>query len=224
LEYRLFCLQAENAALRRRIALVTAWLNQGVIPAPQDLADMEAQVATEFVQWRARIQEQGSALAQAKRYLARVQQLEQEEYQRLKALYRKLCRLLHPLVNGGESELYQRYWHEVQRTYQNVDVELLAALLTVIEGQAIPEEAPVEDVLQRLNDQRTRLAGQLDRQIERLATLRANPPYVYERLLQDQDWLEDKRRQLDEDIVAEETQQEALTAYLESLKAGMRPH
>jgi hypothetical protein len=125
--------------------------------------------------------------------------------------------LLHPDLTGGETALFKRYWHEVQRAYRRADVELLESLLTAIKAGQEDMVQPILDSLTALQEECERLRALIARQTERLCELRTVPPYCYAMQLKDERWMTAKIAALEAEIAHEDQIQQHMLLTLESM-------
>lgn len=154
------------------------------------------------------------ALSEARK--AERRPLSEIEVFRIKKLYRKLARMLHPDLHPafcGDFEAYE-LWHKIKSAYERNDYEALkeaevlaAALLEKREG--IKQEIEVEDAENKIAALR-----------EEIAQIVREDPYLYKFFLQDDEACENKRSELKKDIAdygnyLEELKREAETYRVE---------
>lgn len=213
LEHRLLCLQVDVLALRRRIELLRQVLNRGEGIDRQALIRIEAAIKAELKDWHSRIQAEAAALVQSRWLLLHGTVVADEMVQRAKAAYRKLARLLHPDVSPEHAALFTKHWPSVQSAYADWDADLLEALLSCVEGTLVGEDQPLPSVA----DEVGRLRHLLQSQTERLARLRAEPPFCFAALLNDPAWVATRKAALVAAIGAESERRTHLHAWFEKL-------
>ncbi len=215
LEYSLLCLQVEVLALKKRIDLVQRLHNRG---DPIDLAALtriEAAVEEDLQIWRGRIQAQENQIVNSRLLLGNLVAISENEARRVKSLYRKLARLLHPDVSPENVVLFERHWNTIQSAYENWDGDLLEALLHCVEGEC------QQSCIAAVPDEVARLHLLLKTQTERLAQLQAEPPFCFARLLDDPAWLASQRASLEASIGAQSQRLAQLQAVFAHLCDGM---
>ncbi len=215
LEYRLMELQVEALALRRRIEMAQARLNRGERLTASDLADIENEVAAELLAWRNTLQQKELDIAVAGQVLDSLMVIPAAEVQRVKSAYRKLARLLHPDASPENAALFDMHWANVQQAYLTMDADLLEAILHVVEHAA--GKIAVTDTAETVE----RLQVLVAEQAQRLAQLRANPPFCYAALLDNADWVAGKRAELERAIIQEAERLAALVSRYAEIKSGM---
>ena len=216
LELTLLQAQARNASLRRRLELIRAYLNRGEIISLARWDAIEAQIRREQFEWEERLRADERRLREATLRLS-APRLGERQVLRLKQLYRRLVRQLHPDMTGRETLQYRKYWNEVQIAYRNGDLHYLELLAEAINiGEGMDESVPIT-MIEQLEQEIGRLERLVQSQIERIANLRNRPPLCYERQLSDAGWVEQKRRDLAAAIRRENETQKLLEDELRML-------
>lgn len=217
LEYQLLRTQIDVRTLRRRIEILTAHVNRGADITDDILAKIEVDIDTEMEKWRVKIHQQEEELRASEAILGNLMELDRETQGRIKSYYRKLCRMLHPDITGKETDLYRRYWQEVQSAYSACNADLLESLLSVIETKS--NDAPPNEGLTfgELTREVSRLERLIEKQEDDLTTMQSEPPYCYDALLQDDEWVQKKQQFLKASIAANHEQRCRLEAALEFL-------
>jgi hypothetical protein len=216
LELRKLKIQAETSQSQRRLELLQRELNRGITITRKILIAIDQELETEMAVWQTRLLEREQAIRTGQAQ-ADVPLLNLQEIKCLKAHYRHICRLLHPDLRGGETALFKRYWHEVQRAYRRADVELLESLLTAIKAGQEDMVQPILDSLTALQEECGRLHALIAKQMERLCELRTVPPYCYVMQLKDERWMAAKIAALEAEIAHEEQIQQHMLLTLESV-------
>jgi len=214
LEYRLLGLQIECRALQERIERATRTLNHGGTLTQQHLEDIEAHIKQAMLIWQLQLNEQAQAVAAGFAYLNGLILVDAEIIHRAKRAYRRLARLLHPDVSPQHQALFEHYWPSVQEAYRAMDADLLEALLHVVETAVAQndEHEDVEATKKRLNDM-------IAKETERLAVLRNSSPFCWAEQLQDEQWLNERRAQLDLAIQQESERWAVLTSRYAAITA-----
>lgn len=129
------------------------------------------------------------------------------EADRLKEIYRKLVRQLHPDMNGEFAPREREFWHEIQAAYHARDVERLEAVAARIEiGLAsASREMPVGVLLRITRD----LRAALQNLRQQLAQLRKQPAWRFQETARDLPAFEARRRRQLEKLL-NETRRELL--------------
>ena len=217
LELALLQAQADNARMRRRLELIRARTNHGTRLDERVLQAIEAQLAIEWQEWQQRLAEKERGINSAKARLS-APRLTPAENEKLKTLYRRLVRRLHPDITRTETRAYQQYWQEIQYAYQCGDVEyldILAELLLKSGEASAADDKPVSCL--DIDGEHQRLTRLLSVQVGRLAALRASPPFCHGSRLLDPAWMLAKQVELRAAIEAEAATRERLRQALDEL-------
>ena len=134
--------------------------------------------------------------------------VEDERIQRTKRLYRKLAKKLHPDINKKTMEHPKLWelWNRIQKAYNHSDVEELENL-EVLAGRLLADldgtvfEYAFSDVEERIK--------RVENQIKEILL---SEPYIYKKLLLDEDKKKQKHKELD-------LEHEEYTDYLSGLTA-----
>jgi hypothetical protein len=146
-----------------------------------------------LVEWYGRIEAQEQSLSLAHSYLAAATFIDGDRYRRVKDVYRRLARFLHPDASPENADLFEKYWPSVQTAYRSADGDLLDAILHTIEfALAQRGERPASADA----DESGRLRLLVASQSERLACLKRQAPHCYAEQLVDDRWLASKRAEL----------------------------
>lgn len=214
LEYRLLGLQIECRAVQERTELATRRLNHGEILTQQDLDGIEAHIKQAMLIWQLQLNEQAQAVAAGFSYLNGLVLVDTEIINRAKRAYRRLARLLHPDVSPQHQALFEHYWPSIQQAYRAMDADLLEALLHVVET-AVAQDDEHEDI----EATKKRLSDMIAKETERQAVLRNSPPFCWAEQLQDEQWLNERRVQLDLAIQQESERWAVLTSRYAAITA-----
>jgi len=202
LEHQLLCKQIEIRTLLHRIEHVMVHVNRGADITDDILAGIEADIDAEMEEWRARVRQQEEELKASAAILGKLTELSRETQERIKSCYRTLCRTLHPDITGEETDLYRRYWQEVQSAYTACNADLLESLLSVVEMKSSNDSSEERTPFDELTSEVSRLEGLIEKQIDQLTAMRTETPYCYDVLLQDDEWIEKKQKSLKTSIAA----------------------
>lgn len=190
-ELELMEAQLQRRRLQREIELIRMRLAR---QQDIDTAEIGAILDAEFSQWEAAVAKQQSDMEFMRRFGSARIMLGEEETLRIKEIYRRLVRQLHPDMNlGEETELYRRYWNDVQEAYADGDLERLEALELALGG--VDTDLPGDvATLARL---RQRIA-ELEREI---VELNGSWPFSLQKQLADAAWVAGRLRILNQQLL-----------------------
>lgn len=210
-EYALLAVRVEANELKFRIDSLMRIINRGGTVEIADLERIDAEVRELQTVWQREIEEKAQRINVAANLLASIRQLDPDEEKQLKKIYRALCFILHPDMNGDPA-LRDAYWDHVQAAYGAADLKALEALWVVVRdgrGDVIDERQGLE----ALTVERDRLEALVLEHTRRIADARHNPPLCLERELRDPAWIASKQ----EELLSAQTAMQARCAELRTL-------
>lgn len=202
--------EVEASRARRRLEMAQARVNQDRKP---DLKEIDGLLELEFLAWQQKLKEAAERLASAEQRLAHL--LPEAEDRELKKLYYTLVKKLHPDVNPDLSEDQRRLWLRVQSAYEGSDVQELRAL-SLLADRSGPA-APTPSTLETLRKDRATLEAQIDVMLKRIEQIESQPPFTLRRQLADEEWLVQRREEIELRIAQSDAQRKALEIQLQTL-------
>lgn len=121
-------LQAEIAILRRQIDAITARLNRGEAVTRKWLDGLQEKVSREIAELLEEVLRRKNECREAERALEGFEEVERERNMKLKAIYRELCRALHPDMGVADRAVFAVWWDEIQLAYARGDLEQLESI------------------------------------------------------------------------------------------------
>ena len=115
--------------------------------------------------------------------------LENKDNEDMPSVYRALVKKLHPDVSG-ESELYKRFWNNIQSAYKERDIQRLRLFKqTICSETSLSNE---ELLLQELR----KLEANIEKERHKLENLMKQEPFVLEEKLNDRTWIMRRKKAL----------------------------
>ena len=155
IEYKAYEAQCAALRLKRKIELIQAKINRQekvIISAIEETLD------TEFAEYQKQLDEQINKMNDAlKRSKAEV--LTDEENKKLKKLYRKIVRALHPDINPDVSQAQVQLFDNAVSAYKSGDLGTLRIIGEMVGNNPLPEQR--KDAMTQLVEERERLQGLL---------------------------------------------------------------
>ncbi|MBQ7207643.1 MAG: hypothetical protein IJS01_07600 [Lentisphaeria bacterium] len=218
LEYRLFSLQVRAQQLKREIALYQAAENRRETISPDEVAGI---IEREFAAYRAALAEQREKLRKAEeQYFA--PKLSVDDTRALRTLYHDMVRKLHPDINRDLPEEAKRLWVRIVEAYKTGDwqeLNILADMVYDLLEDGRPAAGSPEGMA-RLFEEERRIAGKIAAIRERIDRLRKQPPYSWLTLLEDNEAVNARRRELREQRTRFEEYIAELTVLRDKLCGG----
>lgn len=196
LESELACRRA-----KRKLALAQARANAGQELGASELEAMEVQLDSEFAEWRDKLAAALERQQQTLSELAGSGYLSPVDARRIKEVYRKLVKRLHPDLHPGDDGQFAKLFQIAVRAYKAGSLDILEALELSTRG------LEKEDDLGSLGGDDLELALELE-QVElasvqeQLAKLEEHPIFEVKRRLADPSWLTKTVNALKEKIAA----------------------
>ena len=137
--------------------------------------------------------------------------------QKVKELYRRIVKKLHPDMNPDVTERQKELWHKAQKAYGESDLETLEDIydeINRVDADTIPE---TEDGREKLLLMIERLERQLKELVDAIAQIKSEFPYNKKELLADEEKVNLMRAAIEKVRIEYEKQIEELTAKLEKL-------
>lgn len=203
-------LQCAVARLKRKLSLIQASLNRG---KKVHETEMEGQLDLEFLDWKTRVAEAVAALDLAKERLNHP--VAEEEAREIRDLYRAFVKKLHPDLRPDLSEEERDLWHRVQDAYDRADLEELRALTLV---QPTLNGFP-PNAIDQLTMTRDTLAEHIARLKGEIIVIESKSPFTLQKQLADDDWIQARRKAIDQECVLLEEQRSALSMHVEKALA-----
>ncbi len=185
--------QTEATRLKMKMNMLQAAINRNEKP---DLTAIENEINARLQQYYAQIQAQSEALDHARTVLSQL--LSEEEAQKLKEIFRLLCKRLHPDLNPNQSEEENDLFIKVKAAY---DLQRLSELQNIL---LYLDDANKEKLVSVPNHEKADRIQHLENQIERLKQkideLKQSFPFNIEALIFDEVYILLKQEELNEQI------------------------
>ena len=191
IEYKAYEAQCAALRLKRKIELIQAKKNRQekvIISAIEETLD------TEFAEYQKKLDEQIDKMNDAlKRSKAEV--LSDEDNKKLKKLYRKIVKALHPDINPDVSETQVNLFDNAVQAYKNGDLNTLRIIGEMVGNSPLPEQH--KDAMTQLVEERERLQGLLKSIRESIDNIKSEYPYTMKEIIEDEEQTEQKKKELE---------------------------
>lgn len=126
-------LQAEVAVLRRQIDAITARLNRGEIVTAEWLNGLQTKISGEIQELLDEILRRKNECREVEQGPGEFEKIDRERGMKLKAIYRELCRALHPDMGLADRAVFEVWWEDIQLAYTNGDLEQLESIALALD-------------------------------------------------------------------------------------------
>lgn len=191
IEYKAYEAKCAALRLKRKIELIQAKKNRQekvIISAIEETLD------TEFAEYQKQLNEQIDKMNDAlKRSKAEV--LSDEDNKKLKKLYRKIVKALHPDINPDVSQAQVQLFDNAVSAYKNGDLGTLRIIGEMVGNSPLPEQH--KDALTQLNEEKERLQNLLKAIRDSIEQIKSEYPYTMKDIIEDEEQTEQKKKELE---------------------------
>jgi phage host-nuclease inhibitor protein Gam len=181
--------QTEASRLKMKMKLIQAAINRDEQP---NLKAIEQEITIRLKKYYAQIQAQSEALEEAKKMLSHL--IPEEETQKLKELFRVLCKRLHPDLNPNLTEEEKDLFIKVKAAYELQRLSELQKILLYL------DDSNQEKLLLISSDEKVERIKHLETQINSLKVkieqLKQSFPFNMADLILDEDMISLKQEEL----------------------------
>jgi methyl-accepting chemotaxis protein len=213
IEYKAYEAQCAALRLKRKIELIQAKKNRQekvIVSAIEETLD------SEFAEYQKQLNEQIDKMNDAlKRSKAEV--LSDEDNKKLKKLYRKIVKALHPDINPDVSQAQVQLFDNAVQAYKNGDLNTLKIIGEMVGNSPLPEQH--KDALTQLNEEKERLQNLLKAIRDSIEQIKSKFPYTMKEIIEDEEQTEQKKKEL-ENILSQYN--ELISIYKAKIKEMIR--
>lgn len=191
IEYKAYEAQCAALRLKRKIELIQAKKNRQekvIVSAIEETLD------SEFAEYQKQLNEQIDKMNDAlKRSKAEV--LSDEDNKKLKKLYRKIVKALHPDINPDVSQAQVQLFDNAVQAYKNGDLNTLKIIGEMVGNSPLPEQH--KNALTQLNEEKERLQHLLKAIRDSIEQIKSEYPYTMKEIIEDEEKTEQKKKELE---------------------------
>ncbi len=198
--------QIECIKLKKSIAYCQAAVNKGILP---NMEDMEKHIASLMTDYTDRLDQMYWDTEAAKNCTW----ISDETAERIRKIYRRLAKRLHPDINPKteDSEKLMELWVRIGIAYEANSLEELEAL-EVLTSRAL-EQCGEAAVVVEIENIEEKIKG-IEKDIEKIMETK---PYIFSRILDDENLVLEKKKELREEISEYCAYKNSLAAALQDL-------
>jgi hypothetical protein len=181
--------QTEAARLKMKMNLIQAAINRNEQP---DLRAIEHEINARLQNYYAQIQAQSAALDEAKKVLSHL--ISEEETQKLKEIFRVLCKRLHPDLNPNQTEGDKDLFIKVKAAYDLQRLDDLQKILLFLDesGNEKLSLIPGDEKKERIEHLKKNISALKDK----IALLKSGFPFSIETMIFDEEYIIQKQEEL----------------------------
>jgi hypothetical protein len=215
LKVELLHVQTLTYALRRKMELIQAFVNQGKqvqMQAIEVLLKKEMEERVHKLDYETRRMEAMLALKL-------LPLLKPEDSAMIRSVYYKLAKNLHPDLNPDPEGKNRSLWEQVSEAYRMGDLQRMQMLELLADagGDHLPE-AP--KILNDLKERIRMMNGYMEKLMEDIRSIKSAFPFDLADLLPDQEWVSGENKKSIEAIAASKAQQNAFREAIDKLVSG----
>lgn len=214
-ELKLLTQQANAARLKRKVELIQAQLNQGILP---NIFDIDKQLEHEFMLWQTKIKEAADKIKKADILLNN--HMSPKEDREFKKLYYSLVKKCHPDVVAMVTEENNLLWQRVQRAYENNDLDELRTIALLAEK--IKEVKNDLSSIAILKKEQQSLKSHIERLTKQISKLEKSPPFYMSKDLDNEKWINKRRQNIEKQIKSLQKRIVSYEKHLQTLIPGIK--
>lgn len=195
IEYDLFEVDCKIGRIRRKIAMVQAFINQ---QAPIDLILIEKKLDKEFKDYMKTLEDMAKDKEVAN-ILKNSKSLTNEEVIMLKKLYRQLVKKLHPDLNLNPTEKQKSLWERIVKAYETSNIDMLEILGEMVGKEG--EEIVPKDNINELQDKVQLYETRIQKLLKEISEIQNTFPFNLEENLNDEKWVQDRQDTIGEKLL-----------------------
>mgnify|MGYP004686023699 FL=1 len=191
IEYKAYEAKCAALRLKRKIELIQAKKNRQekvIISAIEETLD------TEFAEYQKQLNEQIDKMNDALKR-SKAEDLSDEDNKKLKKLYRKIVKALHPDINPDVSQAQVQLFDNAVSAYKNGDLGTLRIIGEMVGNSPLPEQH--KDALTQLNEEKERLQNLLKAIRDSIEQIKSEYPYTMKDIIEDEEQTEQKKKELE---------------------------
>ena len=191
IEYKAYEAKCAALRLKRKIELIQAKKNRQekvIISAIEETLD------TEFAEYQKQLNEQFDKMNDALKR-SKAEDLSDEDNKKLKKLYRKIVKALHPDINPDVSQAQVQLFDNAVSAYKNGDLGTLRIIGEMVGNSPLPEQH--KDALTQLNEEKERLQNLLKAIRDSIEQIKSEYPYTMKDIIEDEEQTEQKKKELE---------------------------
>ncbi len=190
LKLELLNLQLDIQFLQRKIEEINACINKNENP---DLKLIDLKIQIELIETKEKINQQTEMLTAAKEFLQNIKPVVNER--EIKSLYSKMAHKLHPDVIPEYTDEHKIVWEQVQKAYQEKNIEKLKSLQLVYADLLNIE---IKHTEQSIEKQLLKVTSEIKEIDLKIAQLYQTFPFDIEKNLYNDDWISQQNQETNE--------------------------
>ena len=222
LERELQLTALKSAELFRRVELLSIKVSRGEV-LTQHIIDLINQVVdSEYARFAMRIREAFDMDINQRERAAKSREEHLQDGELVK-MYRSLAKQLHPDSTGDESGDAVAIWHRVQQAYSSKNVSQMKSLLSMMGADEVLRAEATDWSLERWQQEVLTMETRLRVEQRKLRKLRSEEPFTLEHVLDNEQWRQQHKRELEQAITSKQHEITENTTRYAELTGGLLP-
>lgn len=192
LEYRIYEAQCTLLRQKRKMELIQARQNRQEHVVLSEIAQI---LDREFLSYQKKLEEQMEKMNDAIQR-SQAEALSDEEAMELKRRYRRIVKALHPDLHPNLMPEQLRLFQNAVAAYEHGDLAVMRVIDEMLSEPILPDKG--WDAMRQLAEERKRLSVLLKQLRKSIQNIKSTYPYTVKELLQNSEWMEQRKRELHE--------------------------
>lgn len=190
LEKNLYEVSTKVRRLKRKINLVQAYKNR---EEEVDLEKIEKLLDEEFIKYQKKLEEYIQNIKLAREYNS-LDPLSEEDSKKLKSLYLKIIKLLHPDLKSDYTPLDKFLFQKALDAYKNADLKTIIAIDALLSGKEFNLSS--KNSIELLEEEKEKLESLIENIENEMINIKNDMPYVLKYIIDSPETIEKRKEEL----------------------------
>ncbi len=190
LEKNLYEVSTRVLRLKRKINLVQAYKNR---EENVDLEKIEKLLDEEFVKYQKKLEEYIQNIKLAREFNS-LEALSEEDSKKLKMLYLKIIKLLHPDLKSDYSPIDKFLFQKALDAYRNADLKTIIAIDALLSSKDFSVSS--KNSIESLEEEKEKLESLIENIESEIINIKNDMPYILKYIIDSPDTIEKRKEEL----------------------------